>query len=426
MSELYDVCKTIDCDEPEKIESYVRRFYDGTIPNGHIFGNLNRWYNMDSPGVVQLLRLYLNEFASLFRADGKYKIYASTPCPQILPNVLSSTGKIKVNTAELCSMVVLQGILGQPPVKTMCCWSSRCAMLDNRKGFVQSGILPKPDMLWSFGLLCDECCKTDELLCESVGIPQINCFCAKAFDDCRFQRYEKNLRDNISVIIDLAGADMPDAAPVYRKTEKAAILSSTICCNNAGRRQPPLKAATISLIQTSQLMAFQDVGKLSEVLEFIMKDMRHMSGAANSTKLYSYYIPPCMPELCSIYENNGIVLAGSAAFITKPVQYSHSKTLCGMAAAAWDASILSRSNDEYSLETAKAIKKYNCDGYLNGMFGFDRWLGSGHRITDREIGRLSGKPVFQCSTDFWGRGFNRSKIESLAETTAYLIKANQQ
>lgn len=64
-------------------------------------------------------------------------------------------------------------------------------------------------------------------------------------------------------------------------------------------------------------------------------------------------------------------------------------------------------------------------GYLNGMFGFDRWLGTAHRLTDGEIARLTGKPVFQCSTDFWGRGFNLSKIETLAETMAYLLRAGR-
>ena len=224
-----------------------------------------------------------------------------------------------------------------------------------------------------------------------------------------------------------SGAALPQTKGIRDTTNKAAILTAAICCSNASATRPPLKAGTVALIQTSQLMAFQNMSALVDVLEDIRRDMRHIdrAGAGAMEKLYTYYIPPCIPELGAVYADNGICLAGSAAFITCPVQCMHAKDIAGMAAASWDVSILSRSSADYVRETARMIKKYNCVGYLNGMFGFDRWLGTVHRLTDGEIARLTGKPVFQCSTDFWGRGFNLSKIETLAETTAYLLQAGR-
>lgn len=421
MNTLRGLCAELGCTAPEKIDEYVRRFYGGDIPRLCDMDRLVRWYDMDFPGVRALLRLYIEEFTELFVSGGPYKIYVSVPCPAIIPAALNSTGKVSVHTAELCAMVTLQGIFGQPPPTVQHCWNSRCAMLENRRGFIEAGIIARPQLMWSFGLLCDECCKTDELLHSRDGVPQLNSFCAKTHDTMRFVHYEEGLRSALEYIRAQSGVELLPEKSVCAAVNKAAILTAAICCANASAVRPPLKAGTIALIQTSQLMSFRDISALVDALEDIRRDMRHIDRLGTMEKLYTYYIPPCIPELGAVYADNGICLAGSAAFLTRPVQCIHAKDIAGMAAASWDASILARSNADYVRETVHAIKKYNCGGYLNGMFGFDRWLGAAHRLTDREIARLSGKPVFQCSTDFWGRGFNLSKIETLAETTACLL-----
>ena len=425
MNTLRGLCAELGCTAPEKIDEYVRRFYGGDIPRLCDMDRLVRWYDMDIPGVRALLRLYIEEFTALFTSNGLYRVYASVPCPTIIPAALNSTGKVSVHTAEFCAMITLQGILGQPPPSSGHCWNSRCAMLENRRGFVEAGIIPRPQLMWSFGLLCDECCKTDELIHDCDGVGQMNSFCAKPYDAMRFVRYEEELRTSLEYICVQSGAALPQTKGIRDTTNKAAILAAAICCSNASATRPPLKAGTVALIQTSQLMAFQDMSELVDALEDIYRNMRHIDRAGAMEKLYTYYIPPCIPELGAVYADNGICLVGSAAFITCPVQCMHAKDIAGMAAASWDASILSRSSTDYVRETARTIKKYNCMGYLNGMFGFDRWLGTAHRLTDGEIARLTGKPVFQCSTDFWGRGFNLSKIETLAETMAYLLRAGR-
>ena len=374
------------------------------------------------PGVRKLLSLYLDEFISLFAGDGRFRVYASVPCPTVIAAAFNSGGRVRISTAELCVMIVLHGILGASAAAVDYNAGGRCAMMQNRRAYIESGILPRPDLLWSFGLLCDECCKTDELIHSVNEIKQISSFCAKSYSDTRFRRYEESLRSGISELCTAAGIPEPDGRGAREKANLAAMLCAGICCANAAADCPPLKAATVSLIQTSQLMAFGNIDLLIDALTDIRNDMRRAKRPDRITKLYSYYIPPCVPELGAIFEDNGLRLAGSAAFITRPVQHTHSADLAGAAAAAWDSSILSRSSAEYAAETAKAICKYNCAAYLNGMFEFDRWLGAGHKLTDGEIESLSGRPVLQCGTDFWGTDFSQAKIENLAETAAYVCK----
>lgn len=360
MNTLRGLCAELGCTAPEKIDEYVRRFYDGDIPRLCDMDRLVRWYDMDIPGVRALLRLYIEEFTALFTSNGLYMVYASVPCPTIIPAALNSTGKVSVHTAEFCAMITLQGILGQPPPSSGHCWNSRCAMLENRRGFVEAGIIPRPQLMWSFGLLCDECCKTDELIHDCDGVGQMNSFCAKPYDAMRFVRYEEELRTSLEYICVQSGAALPQTKGIRDTTNKAAILAAAICCSNASATRPPLKAGTVALIQTSQLMAFQDMSELVDALEDIYRNMRHIDRAGAMEKLYTYYIPPCIPELGAVYADNGICLVGSAAFITCPVQCMHAKDIAGMAAASWDASILSRSSTDYVRETARTIKKYNC------------------------------------------------------------------
>ena len=386
---------------------------------------LSRWYDVEMPGVRKLISLYLDEFTSLFAGDGRFRVYASVPCPTVIAAAFNSGGRVRISTAELCAMIVLHGILGAPTASVDYNAGGRCAMLQNRREYIESDLIPRPDLLWSFGLLCDECCKTDELIHSANGIRQINSFCAKSYSDTRFRRYEESLRSGISELCAAAVIPEPDGHKAREKANLAAMFCAGICCANAAADCPPLKAATVSLIQTSQLMAFGNIDLLIDALTGIRNDMRCAKRPERITKLYSYYIPPCMPELGAIFEDNGLRLAGSAAFITRPVQHTHSADLAGMAAAAWDSSILSRSSAEYAAETAKAIRKYNCAAYLNGMFEFDRWLGAGHKLTDGEVERLSGRPVLQCGADFWGTDFNRAKIENLAETTAYICRDDE-
>lgn len=420
MQNLFEICETLDYKKPNELMKAVQSFYTDGEAVCCTPDELARWYDLDIPGVKALLRLYIDELVCLFDGEDVFRVYASVPCPLVLSTAFNLTSRVRVHTAELCAMLVLQGILGLPPISHSC--GNRCAMLENRRLFVENGALPKPELVWSFGLLCDECCKTDEILHGMSGVRQMNTLCTKSGDDERFVHYEAALREGIEKLCRLSGAQLGDARLAREKANNAAILSSAICCSNASLARPTLKAGTVSLVQTSQIMAFTNMDGLLDAFSDIRKALRvrKPGDSRGWTKLYTYYIPPCVPALGAAFEDNRISLVGGAAFITKPVKCSHAPDVAGAAAAAWEASILSRTAEEYAAQTANAIEKYSCVGYLNGMFGFDRWLGAIHKLTDREVQRLSGRPVFHCPIDFWGRGFNLSRMETQVESIAYI------
>lgn len=388
-----------------------------TVPGREKF-TVQELYDLDIPGVKKLIKLYINEFTSLYRQNDKYRIYASVPCPTVIAAAFNKTDKVRICTAELCTMVVLRGILGLD-VNFGHSGNNRCAMMENRAIYLEESRLPIPDGLWSFGLLCDECCKTDELICANTKIRSWQSFCQRPGQEGRYRMYEEGLREDIASVCAAAGCDISDISKAKNISLRASLLISQISCANS--RCPVLKAGTLSLINTAQLCAFGDYEALCKALEMIRKSMRTLP-EKKGRKIYNYYIPPCVPELGMIFEEQGMTMVGDAAFLTLPVTENFSADLAGATAANWAATVLSHDGKTNAEHTAKAIKKYGCTGYMTGLFSFDRWLGAGHMLTNGMIESLSDKPVFQLDMDFWGRNMNINKLRDRAETIGCMLK----
>jgi hypothetical protein len=425
MRPLEHICSMLDCDKQlySRLRSALERLNlsgDDTLPASERLGD---WYDLSLEGVRRLLRLYIEEFTALFEKNSAYRIYATVPCPTVIATALNNTGAVRVHTAELCAMVVLQGILGLDggdfsPTHGCGC----CTMLENRFGLITSGALTKPDLLWSFGLLCDECPKTDEQLSACTGLSSIVSLCPRLGGVERFPVYERSLRENLRVVCIAAGATSLDDKRAWNEARLTGLLSGGITCTSNNEAVPLLKAGTLSLIHTALLMAFGDVSALITALESIRRELRDRKTVGTVKKLYCYYIPSCLPQFGACFSEAGVELVGDAAFITLPVTAPHGGDLAGMASASWQSSILSRSTTEYAVQTALAVRHYGCSGYLTGQFFFDKWLGAGHKLSMSAIERLSGKPSIWLDTDFWGRDFCAERVRTVADTLSYTLK----
>lgn len=189
--------------------------------------------------------------------------------------------------------------------------------------------------MWSFGLLCDECPKKDELIQRTQNCKTISTFCPRNRQgEGAFQYYEASLRDGIQSVCEWAETPVPDGRQAWQKAKLPGILVNTISCKVSGADDPPLKAATLSLLQSTQLMAFGDFAGLLTALQNLLKDLRLLRKDGKRKKLYCYYIPPCFPEFGSVLEENGIALVGGAAFLNTPLKQPCSDDLAGYCAAS--------------------------------------------------------------------------------------------
>ena len=307
---LKRICQQLECLELLKpIEYALHRF--GFCDEHVAYGaeHISEWYDLDLPSVRKLLTAYLKEFCSLYEETTAYKIYVSVPAPTVLSVALNETGRVRVYTPELCAMIVLRGIFGLSLASfgNCCEVQSRCEMLENRSEFIKRKFIPEPDLLWSFGLLCDECPKKDELIQSTQNIKTISTICPRdCYDESVFQYSEATLRKDIQTVCALAGVPVPNGKQAWQKAKLLGILVNTISCKVSGADHPPLKAATLSLLQSTQLMSFRDFDELLTAIQHLLKDVRRVQKDGTRKKLYCYYIPPCFPEFGTIFEKNGI------------------------------------------------------------------------------------------------------------------------
>lgn len=416
---LMEICRRLECEFLYvDLKNAVEQF-NYIVEDLAPLQSLESWYDLDLPGVRALLREYLTEFAEIFKPVSRLRIYASVPMPYAMSICINSTGNARIYTAEYCVMVVMGGVFGLNvnSYTTKSCGS--CAMLDNRLGFVSQGILPRPDVLLSFGLLCDECCKTDEILRQD-GIDSVTIRCPHNIEE-RFTVYEKDIEAALSNIEKISGKKIVfdrEQRALWMRTQ---LLISMISCKNNRCPSSLLKPGSISLISSIALTSFGKPEAVERALDRIWEDMKSIQPRKRRPKLYCYYIPPCVPRLGEMFRENGIDLVGDSAFISLPIEGSNGNTLPRLCADSWRSSVLSRSNEEYAQETAKKIRQNDCCGYLTGMFSFDRWLGNGHSLTNRYIEKLSGKPVHTLHMDFWGRDFSTTHVLNYVQTICAAI-----
>ena len=426
MNAVYHICQQLECEEATAAGLYcaMERFGGSEKEAANADENLGRWYDLQYPGLRQLLRLYLEEFLSLFQEDSSYRIYASVPCPTVLPLAFNRTGKVRVYTAEFCSMLVLHGILGQNINRLNSgdgC--AHCGLLESRFQYLEQDCVPRPDLLWSFGLLCDECPKTDERIQALMQLEMLSTFCGHMSDEQEFKRYEKSLRDDIETVMHRTGLHSLPSKQAWDDTRRIGLLIGEITCRNNEAEHPPLKAASLAMIHSACLMAFRNSDALILALTEIRRNIKADLSVRQRPikKIYCYYIPPCVPEFGSIFERYNIRLLGDAAFLSLPVYSSFDQDLAGYAAASWQSAVLSRDTEQNITATVAAIEKYHCDGYLTGLFSFDRWLGAGHKLSAERIEQYSGKHVYQTDTDFWGLNFNPARIDTFAQTLLEMV-----
>ena len=71
---------------------------------------------------------------------------------------------------------------------------------------------------------------------------------------------------------------------------------------------------------------------------------------------------------------------------------------------------------------ADLILRKKLDGFVSGMFAFDRWMGMQQHQLKTIIEDRTGKRVFLYDTDFWNQeSFSRDRMETAVETLSYML-----
>ena len=144
---------------------------------------VRKHFDIELLGIRKCLGIWIKEFADMVLAkeDGKkiaYTIYPSVT--QFGLSALFTSEEVHVCAPEVILEVVMGSIFGaiNPVLEAaetngMGPGLAHCALLQARLGAIIKGIVPIPDVTLTTGFFCDQAPKTDELIHEIYGVPNI-------------------------------------------------------------------------------------------------------------------------------------------------------------------------------------------------------------------------------------------------------------
>jgi len=191
-TELFKMCgysdEEIDKERP-RIEKMLERIGVTTVDQlKHAEENTKINFELELAGVRKFLRYFMKGFIDsvLAKEENEFVIYYNLPNPKFisLPVVKAAqeaNRRIFIGNATDWSWQVMGSVfdktsdllekaelLGQPAGK------AHCAHYQIHVALLEQGIIPKPDLLWSSGIYCDQAPEADELAATLIGCPTIS------------------------------------------------------------------------------------------------------------------------------------------------------------------------------------------------------------------------------------------------------------
>lgn len=408
---------------------------------------LPKYYDLDSKAVRLCIAVYLREFIEVaklhsYKNEGKYLIYGITPSqPVLFDCVKKSAGDTAyVGYPDFIVALVLTSLFGEEnlvldtldKLDNSC---RHCPLNRTRLALATEKIMPKPDILCSWGIYCDEATKMDELV-DVLSDESWNNFSVHMAHDAKMGDREDEDRDKVVYLAEqyremhreikkCTGVEVTKRKFLYAMRELAEISRdieklTQICVNS---NPQVISANDLSLFTTYLTAQFNIEPKyfktaLAEMIRECEEKLKNSDTAEKSIKLGCHFLPMFSPWVDSEFRKYGINLTFSShhAFTNTLLKPLSSSDVYEMAAQQWLRQPNSV-NFAYQIELmCEQLERYKVDGMLYGQFDFDRWLGSHQKISLPELEKRTGLRQFHIDCELCE--YNRDtlgKIESLAK-----------
>lgn len=386
-------------------------------------------YHIELHGVRKLLGIYVNEWIRLEELwdSDEIKIYFNVPGSVggmlWLKELLAHPAYL--GSPDFISMVVLYGIIGKKE-KIDCHSCRHCAVNMMRLKQWEERLVPKADIRFSYGCLCDEAPQMDQILkmeeqCENqyfIVRPKKNGeeiqYLQRQFEDAF-----KDLRNKFK---------MKDDLETYRVQKKKRFLLAVRVEQILQKLKKEncflIGNAEIALLESLLLTTFRGgMDAMNKVatevfhdMETICKEKRQQECIKIDKKFAVYYTPVCNAEYSRIFEENHIALLYHTAFKCKGIVSRDIDCYNDMARECLEMLIAGNAKEE-AIAICKMLEEKQLDGLVLGMFTFDRWLGAKQNIIKDTIEKETGKRVFVYETDFWNQEmFAADRFQIAVET----------
>jgi len=419
-----------------------------------------KYWNMDVPGVKDMLRAYLLELIDLMRVS------ENNPEPikavyGVVPSISTSYYAIRNAAGEssyvgypyLIISTVFSAVLfkrnpfiGQAENEAGITYGCKhCGLNKTRIGLNCKELIRNPDVVWSWGHTCDEAPKTDEFIncrCNEnweyivTRLPHDTHFGEK--DDTIADRVEyvaESIKDGITEIGKIIGVDVceEDLWQAIRQErnfmEKIDRLNSLACM----AEKADISGNELSL--ASQPIHIPFSTGLGHMELAVDKMIAHMEAVCQEVKTKNkrpkvgcYFVPFSVLWVAKMFEEKGVDLIFSTTLsmtddqMGEMIQDDPYKQI----AEDWLKMPLVVNGLNETEMIKQKIRRYKPDAMIFGLFSFDRWLGAHQKLMVNIVEKETGVPHFYIEGDIWDeRQFKRSNLETRIDSISNYLKLNK-
>lgn len=412
-------------------------------------------WDLQYRGVRKLMGAYFRELVEIaktkqYKEQGKKIIYGILPAVSVAYTGFQAAAgdSAYISYPDLLMVTILNGYfhkaapyLNEAEAQGFTYGCRHCPLNKMRIAALTKGIIATPDVIWSWGLNCDEGPKTDEMIqCMFEKkwkyivsrIPHDTYFGSPDDEYSRVEYLSRVLRKDMQQISEITGiypteADMKKAIDdSNRYTFKIGQLVALVCKSDPA----PLGGATLTQFQQGICVPFSLGFKyIEEALDIMIKELRQAVKEGKGVlpkgapKVGSYFVPFCIPWIDRIFRENGVATTFSQTLTPSKSQMSPSKYGHDPYMSIAESWLKMPLGQNMGYEAAAMVEKVNTnkpDGMLMGFFDFDRWLGAHQKMCADIVEKETGVPHYYVESDFWDdREYSeealRTRIESICQ-----------
>ncbi len=317
-----------------------------------------------------------------------------------------------------------------------------CPLNKMRVSAFAQGVIEAPDVIWSWGMNCDEGPKTDEFIQNLCGEEWVSVVSRIAHDtsfgNVDYEDEErikylsgvfKDALDQITAItgIEITAEALAEAQKFISKYAfKYGQLVSMAC-----KADPPVVGGNVlTQFAMPMVVAFnRKFDHFEPAIDTLIAELREEIKAGRGVlpkgapKIGSYFTPFCIPWVDRLFRENGVITTFSETMTMTAAQMSPHKYATDLYSAFAEEWLRFPMGQNMGSEAQTMIEKVRAnkpDGMLMGFFDFDRWLGAHQKMCADLVEKETGVPHFYMESDFWDdRDYSeealRTRIESISQ-----------
>lgn len=442
------------CDVYQLSEDIVRNAVDVNIP---------QWWPIRYHGIRKAIGAFTYEFihqAHLqeFKAQGKPLVYGIMPVIVTAFQAIKEAGgdEVFVGFPDLLHMVMMRGIFNNgldyfeaAEANGMTYGARHCALDKMRIGGNLIGTIPTPTVSWSWGLVCDEGCKTDEYI-QNLNDPEWRYVITRTPHDealgagtdadnpYQVRYLAEKLKEGMAEVSEIIGIEVT-TDHVQQALEKSMgykMKLGQLFAMSASANPPLLKGFELSQFAHPFSMPFDaGIERMEEAITLLIDEIGAdmASGAEydfpkDTPRCLTLFASFATPWLDQEFAKNGIVVSSMIHGLASPKEMSPSLYTdpWDQMAEQWFRADFGHGCFVAQGEWREKIEMVQPDAIILGYFDYDRWLGHYNKFMANWAAEQFDIPSFYMEADYYDdRDYSAESLRTRIETIAQMIKRSK-